>query len=36
MSKEKGQQVMGHSAFPLEFPLPDRKTPSKQHKDVMN
>ena len=25
MSKGKGQQVMGHSSFPLEFQLPDGK-----------
>ena len=25
MSKSKGQQVMEHNSFPLEFRLPDRK-----------
>ena len=31
-SKGKSQKVMEHSWFPLEFQLPDRKTPSKLYK----
>ena len=36
MSKGKGQQVMERSSFPLGFHLPDEKTPSKLHKNVVN
>ena len=36
MSKRKGHQVMGNSSLPVEFQLPDGKTPSKLHKDVIN
>ena len=35
MNKGKGQQVMENSSFPLEFQLPDRKTSSKLHEDVI-
>ena len=36
MSEGKGQQVMDHNSFPLEFQLPDGEDIPQLNKDVIN